>query len=84
MQVIKRYQNWHSKLTPIQQLCLSFMFNWSYWFIAWQLATYFHFLEERSYGYAIFHATWMAFFSTIPFNRNEIGKILRSVKRRTV
>ncbi len=75
--MIKRYNNWYKSLTPLKKLIVSFILNWIYWLIAWLIAEQFVFDENRSWKYHVFHATWMSFFMTIPFNWKEIKQIFK-------
>lgn len=68
------------KQPPLQTLIFSFSLNWIFWLIAWLLAEQFIFEEKRSWNYHIFHATWMSFFMTIPFNWKELKQIFKSDK----
>lgn len=76
--MIKKYNEWYSGLTPSKKLLVSFVLNWFYWLIAWLIAEQFIFDETRSWKYHVFHATWMAFFMTLPFNWKELKQIFRS------
>lgn len=75
--MIKRYNNWYRSLTPLKKLAVSFILNWVYWLIAWLIAEHFVFDEKRSWKYHVFHATWMSFFMTIPFNWKELKQIFK-------
>lgn len=66
--MIKKYKDWYSSLTPFKRLAVSFILNWFYWLIAWLIADQFFFEEKHSIRYHLFHATWMSFFMTMPFN----------------
>lgn len=76
--MIKKYNKWYNSLTPLKKLIISFILNWFYWLIAWLIAEQFVFDEKRSLKYHVFHATWMAFFMTIPFNWKELKQIFKS------
>ena len=75
--MIKKYSKWYRNLTPLKRLTVSFILNWFYWLIASLIAEQFFFDENRSWNYHFFHATWMAFFMTIPFNWKEIKQIVK-------
>jgi hypothetical protein len=76
--MFKRYYKWYNNLTPLKQLTVSFSFNWFIWFIAWLLGDKIFFDEQHSWGYHIFHATWMAFFWTIFSNWTTIKALFKS------
>jgi len=63
------------KLPPLKQLAISFILNWFFWLITRLLADQFIFDEKRSWKSHFFHATWMSFFMTIPFNWKELKQI---------
>jgi hypothetical protein len=75
--MFKKYSNWYRNLTPLKKLLVSFILNWIYWLTAWLIAEKFFFDERRSWRYHAFHATWMAFFMTIPFNWKELKMIFK-------
>ncbi|MCG9899841.1 MAG: hypothetical protein MH132_07565 [Hydrotalea sp.] len=60
--------DWHTGLSPVKRLVVSFAFHWTYWSIAWLVAEHFIFEEQRSWKYLLFHATWMSACMTIPFS----------------
>ena len=66
---------WYKSLSPIRRLSLSFVLNWVYWLIAWKLAEQFIFEETRSWGYHLFHATWMSLFMTMLFKWKDLRQI---------
>ena len=68
--------------TPLKRLTVSFILNWLYWLIAWLIVERFLFDEKHSWKYHIFHATWMSFFMTIPFNWNELKDIFKPQKKK--
>ena len=76
--MVKKYNEWYNSKTPLKRLIISFILNWFYWLIAWLIAEQFVFDEKRSWKYHVFHATWMAFFMTIPFNWKELKQIFKS------
>ncbi len=76
--LFKKYEKWFSNLTPLKKLTVSFILNWFYWLIAWLIAEQFIFDENRSWKYHFSHATWMAFFMTIPFNWKELKQIFKT------
>ena len=75
--MIKRYNEWYRRLTPLKKLVASLILNWIYWLMAWLIAEQFVFDEKRSWKYHVFHATWMSFFMTIPFNWKELKQIFK-------
>lgn len=80
--MIKKYKIWYSNLTALKKLTVSFILNWFYWLIAWLIAEQIFFDENRSWKYHVFHATWMAFFMTIPFNWKELKEIVKPQKQK--
>lgn len=75
--MIKKYKDWYSSLTPFKRLAVSFILNWFYWLIAWLIADQFFFEEKHSIQYHLFHATWMSFIMTMPFNWKKIKELFK-------
>jgi len=72
------------KLPPLKQLAISFILNWFFWLITRLLADQFIFDEKHSWKSNLFHATWMSFFMTIPFNWKLIKKLFQFQKKDSI
>jgi len=81
---INKINQWVRKQPPVKQLAISFISNWLFWLISWLLAEQFFFEETRSWKYHFFHATWMSFFMTIPFNWKLIKKLFQSQNKDSI
>lgn len=75
--MIIRYKKWFNSLPPFKNLAFTFIVNWFFWLIIRLLADQFIFDAAHSWKDNFFHATWMSLFMIIPFNWNEIQKILK-------
>ncbi len=64
--------HWYQALTPLKQLIISFLLTWIFWLAAWLIGERVFFDESMSWAYHFFHATWMAFFTIVPFNWKRI------------
>lgn len=78
----KHYDN-YKRLSPLKKLIVSYIINWIFWLLAWLILGQFILNDKQSYGYHLFHATWMSFFTTITFNWKEIKQILNQQKNIT-
>ncbi len=75
--MIKKYNKWFSDLTPLMKWTVSFILNWFYWLTAWLIAEQFFFVENRSWKYHFFHATWMSLLMTGLFNWKDFKQIFK-------
>ena len=73
--MFRKFHFWYTELTLLQQLSISFLTNWIFWFIASIIGEKINFYEERTLGSHIFYVTWMAFFMTT-FNNWRKVKLL--------
>ncbi len=76
--MFKRYNKWYNNLTPSKQLTVAFILNWFVWLIGWLFGDNIFFDEPHSWGYHIFHATWMAFFMTIFSNWTSMKALFKT------
>jgi hypothetical protein len=76
--MFERINIWYDKLTPVKQLCISFLATWSFWLTTSLILDKFILEEKHSIVYQLFYATWMAFFMTIFFNYKKVSSLFKN------
>jgi len=80
--MFKKYSKWYNSMTPLKQLTVSYILNWIFWLITALIVERIYYDERQSWGFQIFEASCMAFFTTIFFSWNTIKALFKSDKNK--